>query len=438
MNTDPSKTEKWPRQVARIWIMMLLFITCLLYSARTVMPVCAVTMSTQFSWSKRDSGVVMSGFFYGYCLTQVLGGYASDRIGGEKVLLLSSTAWTLVTAITPVSAHLRISPLITMTAARFFMGLFQGIHYPCLTSVCARRVEEGERGFVMSVIGCGSHLGVLFVGGLGSVILEVYSWESVFLIVGVLSALCTFSMWKYLFTDTVAKKASHNGSLSDQHQSAVFWRNLCMKPAVLSMFFTHLCFRAGHYTLLSWLPTFFKEVYPHAKGWVFNMVPWFVAMVSSLLGGSLSSYLIKTGYSIKAVRKFMQFCSMGISSIFLLLLCGNPSFGSAVALVSAVVGLGTFNNSGVMVNVHDLAPSCAGALYGMMNTCSAISGLLVVYFSGYLADVTDSWDSVFCFLIFVNAVGLLVFLVFGDAQRFDLDQKESDISDIGPTIKDLS
>lgn len=67
-----------------------------------------------------------------------------------------------------------------------------------------------------------------------------------------------------------------------------------------------------------------------------------------------------------------------------------------------------------------------------------VVGLLVVYFSGYLADVTDSWDSVFCFLIFVNAVGLSVFLVFGDAQRFDLDQKESDISDIGPTIKDLS
>ncbi|KAL2103285.1 hypothetical protein ACEWY4_000153 [Coilia grayii] len=419
--TETSKTQPWPRPVARVWITMLFLITWLLYSARMAMPVCAVTMATQFSWSKTDLGVVMSGFFYGYCLTQVLGGYASDRIGGERVLLLSSTGWAFVTTVTPLLAHLSISPLITMTTARFLMGLFQGVHYPSLASVCAQRVGEGERGFVMGVIGCGSYLGVLFVGGLGSVILELHSWEPVFTIVGLLSALWAFSVWQCRVTDTVAENASNSDSKSHPEHSVAFWLNLCMKPPVLSMFFTHLCYRAGHYTLLSWLPTFFKETYPHAKGWVFNVVPWFVAMVSSLLGGSLSKYLIKNGYCVSAVRKMMQFCSMGISSIFLLLLCRNPSFLSAVVLVSAAIGLGTFNNSGVTVNVHDLAPSCAGALYGVMNTCGALSGILLVYFSGYLVELTQSWDVVFSLLTLVNVMGLSVFLLFGDAQRLDLD-----------------
>lgn len=43
------------------------------------MPICAVNMATTFGWSKTQSGVVMGGFFWGYCFTQVLGGHVSDR-----------------------------------------------------------------------------------------------------------------------------------------------------------------------------------------------------------------------------------------------------------------------------------------------------------------------------------------------------------------------
>ncbi|XP_042563586.1 solute carrier family 17 member 9-like [Clupea harengus] len=340
---EETKSQPWPRSLARTWTTMLLLVTCLLYCARMAMPVCAVTMATQFSWSKTESGVVMSGFFWGYCFTQVLGGHASDRIGGERVLLWSTTAWAFITAVTPVLVRLNVSPLVTMTIARFLMGLFQGVHYPCLASVCAQRVEEGQRGFMMSVMGCGSHLGLLAVGGAGSVILELYSWEPVFEIVGFFSFLWVFSV-KYLLKAIMPEMPSNHAPKLSQQQSASFWLKLCTEPAVLSMVFAHICFSGSSYTLISWLPTFFKETYPHAQGWVFNVVPWIVAIVLSLIGGSLSSYLIKIGYSTTTVRKMMQFCSMGISGVFLLMLCRNPSFSSAVALVSAVVGLSTFNS----------------------------------------------------------------------------------------------
>ncbi|XP_062397457.1 voltage-gated purine nucleotide uniporter SLC17A9-like [Sardina pilchardus] len=425
VRSEATKTQPWPRSQAQTWTIMILLITCLLYCARMAMPVCAVAMATEFSWSKTETGVVMSGFFWGYCFTQIIGGHVSDRIGGERVLFISSIAWGSMTAVTPVLAHLNISPLITMTMARFLMGLFQGVHYPCLASVCAQRVEDGQRGFVMSVIGCGCHLGVLSVGGVGSLILEWYSWEPVFTIVGFLAAMWAFSVWNYFLKapatmpEVPEMPCNHGPQLSPQ-KSASFWLKLCMEPSVLSMVFAHLCFSSTHYSLISWLPTFFKETYPHAKGWVFNVVPWFVAMVSSLIGGSLSSYLIKNGYKTVTVRKIMQFCSMGMSSMFMLMLCRNPSFGSAVALVSATVGLGTFNTSGVTVNVHDLAPSCAGALYGIMNTCGAFSGLLLVYFSGYLIELTQSWANVFSLLTLVNVVGLTMFLLLGEARRLDL------------------
>ncbi|KAG7222432.1 hypothetical protein CRUP_029336, partial [Coryphaenoides rupestris] len=90
------------------------------------MPICSVSMAEQFKWTKRESGMVLGSFFWGYCFTQVLGGYVSDRVGGEKVLLLSTAAWGAMTAFTPVLAHFCSQPIFSMTLARFLMGLLQG------------------------------------------------------------------------------------------------------------------------------------------------------------------------------------------------------------------------------------------------------------------------------------------------------------------------
>uniref|UniRef100_A0A3B4WBQ2 Voltage-gated purine nucleotide uniporter SLC17A9 n=1 Tax=Seriola lalandi dorsalis TaxID=1841481 RepID=A0A3B4WBQ2_SERLL len=392
--------------VARVWTVVLLLGTCLLYCARVAMPICAVSMAEQFSWTKRESGMVLGSFFWGYCFTQVFGGYVSDRVGGEKVLLLSAAAWGSMTAFTPILAHFCSQPILSMTLARFLMGLLQGVHYPSLASLCSQKVVESERGFLMSTVGSGSYLGTLVIGGAGSLMLDLYGWESVFYVSGLLSVMWAYCMWKYLLKGE--GKGLFNRSLgSGGPQSKLskrHWLRLLKQPAVCAVIVTHLCTASTFFTLLSWLPTFFKDTFPDAKGWVFNVIPWFVAIPSSLFSGCLSDHLISQG----------TFFSMGVSSVFTLLLCGNTTFPWAVAFVSATMGLTTFSHSGVSVNVQDLAPSCAGALFGV----------LMVYFSGYLIEATGSWASVFALITTVNLLGLCTFLAFAEARRVDIDSSK--------------
>lgn len=79
MMTALRKTPDTFRPLARKWTLTLFFGTCLLYCARMAMPICAVSMATTFHWTKIESGLVMGGFLWGYCLTQILGGYISDK-----------------------------------------------------------------------------------------------------------------------------------------------------------------------------------------------------------------------------------------------------------------------------------------------------------------------------------------------------------------------
>ncbi|XP_067269965.1 voltage-gated purine nucleotide uniporter SLC17A9 [Pseudorasbora parva] len=422
---DNTTTTIWPRPVARTWTLMLLLVTCFLYWSRMAMPICAVTMAKEFGWSKTETGMVLGAFFWGYCFTQVLGGHASDRIGGERVLLLSTSSWAVMTAITPLLANIGPRPLVTMTVTRFLLGVMQGVHYPSLVSVCAQRVTEGERGFSMSTLACGCYLGMMLVGGVGSLMLDWFGWESVFYGAGILAFCWAFCVWKFLFQGPVFSLDSLWISNSMPETSRINWLHLLREPSVWAMIISHLCFSSTYYTLMSWLPTFFKDMFPHAKDWVFNVIPWFVALPTSLFGGAISDHLIRKGCGTSTVRKLMQFFAMGAASLFIFLLCKTSSFVQAVACVSMAVGLSTFNNSGVSVNVHDLAPSCAGALFGVMNTCAAFAGLLMVYMSGYIIEITGSWETVFSVLALVNIIGVFIFIVLGEAKRVDqMDQPQ--------------
>lgn len=48
------------------------------------------------------------------------------RIGGEKVILLSASAWGFITVATPLLAHLGSAHLAFMTFSRILTGLLQG------------------------------------------------------------------------------------------------------------------------------------------------------------------------------------------------------------------------------------------------------------------------------------------------------------------------
>lgn len=73
----------------------------------------------------------------------------SFRIGGEKVLLLSASAWGFITAITPLLTYVSSAHLIFMTASRFLMGLLQGEDIRCADG-CVPAVQEKAYGAALS------------------------------------------------------------------------------------------------------------------------------------------------------------------------------------------------------------------------------------------------------------------------------------------------
>ncbi|KAB0404619.1 hypothetical protein E2I00_017066, partial [Balaenoptera physalus] len=281
--------ERWPRPECQVWTGALLLGTCLLYCARASMPVCAATMSQDFGWNKKEAGVVLSSFFWGYCLTQVVGGHLGDRTpdvhpGIGLCLFADQPRWAGPQVVLVVQAAQRL-PSFEFTPR---------VYFPALTSLLSQKVRESERAFTYSTVGAGSQFGTLVTGAAGSLLLDWYGWPSVFYFSGGLTLLWVCYVYRCLLgeKDLILALGVLAQGLPVSRHTKVPWRQLFRKPSVWAAIISQLSAACSFFILLSWLPTFFKETFPGSKGWVFNVVPWLVAIPASLFSGLLSDRLI--------------------------------------------------------------------------------------------------------------------------------------------------
>ena len=102
----------------------------------------------EFTWSKTYQGNLLSSFFYGYIVTQVVGGYFSDRFGGKTVFLVGMVTLSGTTLLIPVLA--RLSPNLVIIV-RVLQGLASGLSFPSLYNLFSSWTDPGERATLMSM-----------------------------------------------------------------------------------------------------------------------------------------------------------------------------------------------------------------------------------------------------------------------------------------------
>lgn len=120
-------------------------------------------------WSKTDSGTVLSSFFWGYTLTQVAGGYFSDKYSGQEVILLSAIGWSLITFWMPniilLSTHLSADiGLALIIFIRIINGAMQGLHFPAMISLTSQNLCHSERSSFFSTLTIGGSVGTILTG----------------------------------------------------------------------------------------------------------------------------------------------------------------------------------------------------------------------------------------------------------------------------------
>ena len=215
-------------------------------------------------------------------MTQILGGYLSDRFGAERVLLTAGLIWGLLTFWFQNIIYLA-SDLSLVVFTRVVIGAAQGVHFPALASISSRNLNAKDRSFFFSATTAGGAIGTLLTGTVGSYMNESFGWPSVFYSIGFIALIWVAVLKYYAMALTHQRKnivgmsstQSLLGSGSAQNgDGRVPWLAYLKSRSLWACVICHFCQNNCFFILLSWLPTYFHDNFPDAKSWIFNVVPW--------------------------------------------------------------------------------------------------------------------------------------------------------------------
>ena len=132
------------------------------YADRSNISTAIIPMAKDFGWDKIQSGGVLSAFFYGYAMTQLVGGRLADSFGGKRVLALGVIGWSLATFVTPWAAAAGAVPLV---AARVLLGAGEGVAFPAVHSLISRHVPKDRQSTAVAAVTAASYGGAAFAFG---------------------------------------------------------------------------------------------------------------------------------------------------------------------------------------------------------------------------------------------------------------------------------
>ncbi len=411
-------------QQRHILILLVFAAIFICFIDRVNISIAMIPMVEDYGWDEETQGRILSSFFIGYALLQVIGGRLADKYGGKIVLGVGVIAWSIFTIFTPPAAAFGIAALIMM---RILMGMGEAVAFPSFYSLYSRWIPLTERSRAVAIANSAIAAGTIFALSITPIIVIYLGWEWSFYIFGGAGIIWWFA-WQIMVTSYPKDhpkiseselQTINDGMGTKSTISNLPWAKVFKNTSVWAIIVAHFCNNWTLFLILSWLPTFLSGAYgiDIASVGILAIMPHIGTFIFLNIAGFIADHLIKNNMAVIKVRKIMMCIGFGGITASMMSVSYAPDAYSAIAIMTAGACLGAFVTGGFSVNHMDLAPNHAGSLLGITNTAGTIAGAISVYFAGVILQQTSSWTLVFQLGGVITAFGLIFYLIFGSANK---------------------
>lgn len=428
-----SKAQSSSFYVPRRYIMAtLLWLAITIgYTIRVVMSVAIEYIKIGTWWEKKETiqSLVLASFFAGYITAQILSGELCRRFGPKRVYIVMFSITGVSTILLPVAGP----SLPMIIVSRIVTGFGEAILFPGTHAVIAYWIPSFERSTILTAIWSGAHIGTILALATTEIICKQLSWHWVFYIWGSLVIVWSIT-WTILAIDSPLSQAKGRGlslfkistkevqlliedipALSTPEEPTP-WLKLLSNSATWATTAGHFSSAWMGYVLLGYIPKFFKSL--HFNAGSYGLIPYAGVAVVSVIAGKLADMMIKRwNVPVIWVRRIMQTVGAVGACTFLGLVAGlvktQKQGALGVALMSVAMSIGGFVSSGYGANHIDIGPKYAGPLMGITNTFATIPGIIGIFATGVLLDVTHgSYFFVWILAIIIYLIGTVIFWIF--------------------------
>lgn len=382
----PAKATGWYR-----WVVcgLIFTATSLLYVDRLTIGYLKPSLSQQYHWTEADYASVVQFFMFAYAIGFLLFGQLIDKLGAKRGYIIAVTVWTLAHVGCALIGFLPVEwVLVSFMVSQAVLGLGQGGNFPAALKVVAEWFPQRERSLAIGWFNAGSNLGAILTPLIVPFVLLAFGWQWAFVATGLLSILWLL-VWIPFYSRPAESRFTSKEELayieSDPYVPVkqLPWIRVLLKKETWAYGLGKLLTDPVWFFYSFWLPSFFAGAYGKEYGLFLGVqlpiiLIFLISDFGSIIGGWMSSSMIKAGLSVNKARKFsLLICAACVLPVAFLTMMTHDLWYT-VAIIGVAAAAHQAFSCNLMTLTSDLMPKEAvGRCSGIGGTAGAIGGIIM-------------------------------------------------------------
>ena len=378
------------------WVIcaLLFFCTTINYIDRQVLGILAPDLQREIGWSELDYGRIVIAFQVSYAVMMLIWGGILDRIGTKLGLAIAVTWWSLAGMGTALA-----NSAIGFGFARFLLGVGEAANFPASIKTVAEWFPKSERAFATGIFNSGTNIGAIVAPIAVPLLAATWGWRAAFILTGLIGFVW-LAAWLTFYSPVQTHprlQPAERAYIKDGAEEAVGAK---VRLAEVLGYRQLWAFALGKmltdpvwWFYLFWLPKFLASEHG-IRGTA--LIPYLTTVyiisdIGSIVGGYLSSTLIKRGWSVNSARK----TALGaVAAIVPSVIIASQTRSAWTAVL--LIGLATACHQAWSANIFTLASDmfprrAVGTVVGFGGFAGGVGGILIAEFAGRVLNRDPSY-----------------------------------------------
>lgn len=400
----------------RWWIAGLLAAaSALAYMDRQTLPVVIGEVQKTIPITDQQYAHLQFMFLLAYGIMYAGGGKIVDMLGTRLGYAVIITWWSAANLMQGA-----VSSVFGLGLGLFLLGFGEGGAFPAAAKAISEWFPAKERSFAFGIFNAGSGFGATIAPPFIAAIVLRFNWRWVFFTTAVLGFVWAAG-WLGLYYPPASHKrltAAERSYLQEALPAVPVavaresWFRLFGFRQIWGLVIAKFLSDSAWFFFIFWLPKYLGDVRHlniKAIGY-YAWIPYACASLGSLVGGWLSSYLIRCKLSIDTSRKLCLGISASCMPVALLITI-SPLAITILFFSLAMLGH-QFSSTIIQTLPADMFPSrVVGSVAGLLGAAGAFGGMLFNLIVGNVLAVHHSYALIFTIAGLLHPLSFLVILL---------------------------
>lgn len=386
--------NKYPK-IRWLMIIMCFFAIGINYIDRVNLSVAAPHIKHDLGLDDVSMGLVMGAFFWTYALVQIPVGRILDRLGERLGLAIAVAWWSVFTVLTAFGRG-----ATSMIGLRMLLGIGEAGGHPGCAKVVYSWFPKKDRATASGIFNAGPRAGSALALPLVAWLISEWNWETSFIVTGALGLIWAV-LWLFIYQTPEKKKnldpierenlIAARGATKKSAGGKKEWLFLFRYRTMWGMMIAFFCLNITLSFFLTWFPSYLmaSQGFSLKQLGTLGMIPPLVGVPASMLGGYISDWLYRKGFSLTFARKSCLVAGMLLSSVI-----GLATFTHSIPIIITLLSISyasiAFSAAVVWSLPADVAPNTeyVGTIGGIQNFAGNLAGIISSSFTGVMLMMT--------------------------------------------------